>query len=94
MKSSLASDSGGHGGGDSVMLDQLFLPESEKDNWSRPADQRSGAYSILTGVAANTSFLTGNPTEINDLVKNIGYPEYTKMPSRTGSLPMPAKRPD
>jgi predicted dehydrogenase len=82
---------GGHGGGDKVMLDELFLPEKKKDKYFRPADQRSGAYSILTGIAANQSFISGKPTEIADLVQNIGYPDYTEMPSREGSLPMPEK---
>ena len=82
---------GGHGGGDKVLLDDLFLREKKKDKYLRAADHRSGAYSILTGVAANVCFQTGQPVMITDLVKNIGYPDYPEMPSRTASLPMPEK---
>ena len=56
----------------------------------RAADERSGAYSILTGVAANQSIATGQPVKIADLVKNIGVPTYPKMTSG-GPLPMPQK---
>jgi hypothetical protein len=83
---------GGHGGGDKVLKDDLFLPEKKQDKYLRAADQRSGAYSILTGVAANISIESGELVKISDLVSGIGYPEYTQMPSRTGSLPMPEKR--
>ena len=83
---------GGHGGGDKVLKDDLFLPEKKKDKYLRAADQRSGAYSILTGVAANISIQSGELIKIPDLVSGIGYPEYPQMPSPTGSLPMPKKR--
>jgi predicted dehydrogenase len=82
---------GGHGGGDKVLLADLFSPEKTPDQYLRAADQRSGAYSILTGVAANHSFLSGKPTLIADLVQNIGYPDYPKMPSRYDPIPMPSK---
>jgi predicted dehydrogenase len=82
---------GGHGGGDRVLLADLFSPEKNADKYLRAADHRSGAYSILTGVAANHSFLTGQPTEIADLVQNIDYPNYPEMPSRFDPVPMPEK---
>ncbi|UCE08691.1 MAG: Gfo/Idh/MocA family oxidoreductase [bacterium] len=82
---------GGHGGGDKVLLDDLFLPEKKADKYFRAADHRSGANSILTGVAANVCFQTGQPVKIADLVQNIDYPDYPGMPSRTESLPMPEK---
>jgi hypothetical protein len=85
------SGKGSHGGGDRVLLDDVFLPGNKKDKYQRAADQRSGAYSILTGVAANTCFKVNDEVHIADLVKNIGYPDYPKMPSRTGPLPMPKK---
>ncbi len=86
------SGQGGHGGGDRVLLDELFLPEKKADKYLRAADQRSGAYSILTGVAANICFNTHQEVKIDDLVKGIGYPEYPTMPSKTEKLPMPEKR--
>jgi len=82
---------GGHGGGDKVLLDDLFLPEKRTDKYLRAADQRSGAYSILTGVAANQSIASGLQSKIPDLVKNIGYPDYPKMPTSNYPLSMPAK---
>jgi predicted dehydrogenase len=85
------SGKGGHGGGDKVLLDDLFLPKKNNDKYLRAADQRSGAYSILTGVAANISIANGQFINISDLVQNIGYPEYPGMPSRTEALPMPEK---
>jgi predicted dehydrogenase len=85
------SGKGGHGGGDKVLLDDLFLPKKRDDKYLRAADQRSGAYSILTGVAANRSIAEGRLITISDLVQNIGYPDYPGMPSRTASLPMPEK---
>ena len=41
------------------MLDDLFDPRAEPDKYLRAADQRGGAYSILTGIAANQSMATG-----------------------------------
>jgi len=82
---------GGHGGGDQVLLDDLFLPEKPEDKYQRAADQRGGAYSCLTGIAANLSFQSGQEIKIAELVKDIGYPDYPEMPSRTAPIPMPAK---
>ncbi|MHB9134376.1 MAG: Gfo/Idh/MocA family protein [Armatimonadota bacterium] len=71
---------GGHGGGDQVLLDDLFAENPQPDKYLRAADQRSGAYSILTGIAANHSIATGLPVNVADLVQGIGQPEYTEMP--------------
>jgi len=60
---------GGHGGGDLIMLADIFAPGSRrKDPLDRAADHRDGAMSILTGVAANRSFITGLPVRVADLV--------------------------
>ena len=82
---------GGHGGGDKVLLADLFASEKTEDKYLRAADHRSGAYSILTGVAANHSIATGKTTQIADLVRNIDYPDYPKMPTKYDSLEMPSK---
>ncbi len=87
------SGRGGHAGGDRVMLDQLFLPDPPQDHYQRPADQRSGAYSILTGIAANHAMLSGDEVKIDDLVQNIGMPDYTPMPTHDEPIPMPPRRP-
>ena len=58
---------GGHGGGDTVMLTEVF-GTAEPDKYKRAADERSGLYSILIGAAANKCFVTGNAVKIADLV--------------------------
>ena len=77
---------GGHGGGDPVLQDDIFAPVKPEDPYKRAADQRSGAYSILIGAAANISFKTGNTVVIDDLVKGIGTPEYPPMPTHAEPL--------
>lgn len=57
---------GGHGGGDAVMLNDLF-GEPENDPLKRASDYRDGALSILTGIAANRSVRTELPVKIADL---------------------------
>ena len=59
---------GGHGGGDPVLLDDVFLAEPPPDPLGRKADQRDGAYSILVGVAACHSIDSGRPVRIADLL--------------------------
>ncbi len=59
---------GGHGGGDSVLLNDLFgVPEP--DRFNRAASHVDGAMSILTGIAANKSIATGMPVQVESLVK-------------------------
>lgn len=60
---------GGHGGGDPVMLDDLFLPGKNEDRFHRAADHIAGIQSILTGIAANHSIASGLPVKIDSLVK-------------------------
>lgn len=69
---------GGHGGGDPVLLEDLFGANPPSDPYLRAADQRSGAYSILTGIAGNRSLATGQVVQVADLVQNIGLPVYPK----------------
>jgi len=59
---------GGHGGGDSVLLNDIF-GEPVEDPLKRAASHVDGAMSILTGIAANKSIATGMPVNIDDLVK-------------------------
>ncbi len=83
---------GSHGGGDKVMLDDLFLPQPPADKYLRAADERAGANSILIGAAANECFKTGQPVAVQQMVTGLGRPDYAPMPSRSAPLPMPAKR--
>jgi predicted dehydrogenase len=82
---------GAHGGGDDMLLRDLFASTREPDNYMRAADHRSGAYSALIGIAANQCFATGQTVKIADLVKGLGYPDYPAMPSQTGRVAMPPK---
>lgn len=83
---------GNHGGGDAVLLNDLFSPNPPQDALKRAADHRSGAASILIGVAANKSFVQKGPVNISDLVSGLEWPDYTSMPSHTSSVPMPPKK--
>lgn len=66
---------GGHGGADPVMLKYLFdAGHQPADPLKRAADQRSGAWSILTGIAANQSIATGQAVRIAELVSGIEVP--------------------
>jgi len=59
---------GGHGGGDPVLLNDIFgvpLP----DPFNRVASHIDGAMSILTGIAANKSIASGREIKIDDLLK-------------------------
>lgn len=58
---------GGHGGGDPVMLNDIFgVPE--EDPYNRAASHIDGTMSILTGVAGNKSIASGMPVNIKDLI--------------------------
>lgn len=60
---------GGHGGGDPVLLEDLFGANPVEDPLKRAASYVDGAMSILTGVAANKSIASGLPVKIKDLVQ-------------------------
>lgn len=59
---------GGHGGGDVLLLEDIFGKSRKTDPLGRAAGHRDGALSILTGIAANHSFSTGLPVRVADLV--------------------------
>jgi predicted dehydrogenase len=71
---------GGHGGGDIVLMDDLLSETPAEDKYKRAADQRAGAWSIITGIAANKSIDTGAPVNINDLLPELEEPDYPDMP--------------
>ena len=60
---------GGHGGGDPVMLNDLFNPDAPEDEFHRAADTIDGIKSILLGIAANKSIASGLPVQIDSLVR-------------------------
>ncbi|WP_407270872.1 Gfo/Idh/MocA family protein [Radiobacillus sp. PE A8.2] len=58
---------GGHGGGDTVLLQDLF-GEPTEDEFNRAASHVDGAMSILTGIAGNISLRTKQVVKIADLL--------------------------
>jgi hypothetical protein len=80
---------GDHGGGDAVMLAELFDPAAPADPLLRHADYRAGAAAMLVGASANVSFRTGQTVLIADLVKGLDRPDLPKMPGHDGRVPMP-----
>jgi predicted dehydrogenase len=82
---------GGHGGGDKVMLDDIFLAQPPADKYLRAADERAGAAACLVGIAANRCFETDQVVKIADLVPGLPPPVYAPMPGHGDPLPMPAR---
>ena len=66
---------GGHGGGDEKLAEDLFAPSIAMDCWGRRADHRAGAWSILTGIAANRSIETGRAVDVETLVRGLELPD-------------------
>ncbi|HAI10389.1 MAG TPA: dehydrogenase [Phycisphaerales bacterium] len=62
------SNEGGHGGGDAKLLRDVFEPGTP-DPLKRAASHLDGSMSILTGIAANICFETGQAVDIPSLVK-------------------------
>jgi predicted dehydrogenase len=58
---------GGHGGGDPVLLNDLFGTPVQ-DRFNRAASHIDGAMSVLTGFAGNRSIRTGLPVQVSELV--------------------------
>ncbi|HIY58756.1 MAG TPA: Gfo/Idh/MocA family oxidoreductase [Candidatus Tetragenococcus pullicola] len=58
---------GGHGGGDPVLLNDLFGVPVE-DEFQRAASHVDGVMSIMTGIAANHSIASGQTVTISDLI--------------------------
>jgi hypothetical protein len=63
----ISEGAGGHGGGDPVLLNDLFGTPVE-DKYNRAASHIDGALSILTGIAANKSMSTGEVVRVDDLL--------------------------
>jgi predicted dehydrogenase len=65
---SVEESKGGHGGGDPVLLNDLF-GKPAPDRFERAASHVDGAMSILTGIAGNRSIKTGLPVKVSELVQ-------------------------
>lgn len=57
----------GHGGGDKLLQDKVFVTSNIQDPYRRSAGLRDGAMSVLIGVAARRSIETGKPIKIESL---------------------------
>jgi predicted dehydrogenase len=66
----------GHGGGDKLLLDQIFL-KNIPDPLRQSAGIRDGALSVLIGIAATKSSETGQPVKIKDLTSIIPQEKKT-----------------
>jgi hypothetical protein len=62
----ILSDAGGHGGGDVLLLNDVFVGPGD-DLLARPADWTDGIRSIAVGIAGNRSLETGMPVQVADL---------------------------
>lgn len=76
---------GSHGGGDIVMLTDIF-DKSQEDKYLRAADYVQGAYSILVGVAANKSMATGKKIMIDDIITGLTDPVFPVMADGTEKI--------
>jgi len=59
---------GSHGGGDPILLEQLFSPNPPADPFHRAASHLDGAASMLVGISANESIRTGQPIDCDKLL--------------------------
>ncbi len=83
------SGEGGHGGADPVMLEYILDPANQpEDKYLRAADQRAGAWSILTGIAANHSMRENRAVRIDELAPGLELPDYPQMPDGKTALNM------
>jgi len=78
---------GGHGGGDSLLLEDVLSEIPREDKYMRAADHRAGAWSIITGIAANKSFEQEQFVEIKDLLPQLAEPDYPAMPKPFEPIP-------
>jgi predicted dehydrogenase len=60
---------GGHGGGDELLLEDLFAADPPADPLGRAADHAAGAWSVLVGIAANRAIETGATVSLAELVR-------------------------
>lgn len=65
--------SGDHGGADPVMLGYLFNAHNvEPDQYKRGSSHIDGAWSILTGIAANASIASGQVIDVDQMLGENG----------------------
>ena len=67
----LPRSGGSHGGGDDLLLADIFGPEAP-DPLNRKADYSDGVWAASIGIAANLSMERGGPVEIAELGLGLG----------------------
>ncbi len=60
--------SGGHGGGDPLLQEQILSPSAPNDQWQRGAGWEQGIASAMLGICANKSIATGDRITLTDLI--------------------------
>ena len=64
---------GAHGGADPVMLGYIFDPAGmAPDRYNRASTHKEGAWSILTGIAANRAIATGMKVTVDEMLAEAG----------------------
>ncbi|WP_277051155.1 Gfo/Idh/MocA family protein [Ruania albidiflava] len=58
---------GGHGGGDAILLKDVFDPDGAADPLGRAAGVLDGVRAVAVGIAGNTSLTSGQPVTITEL---------------------------
>lgn len=80
----ILSTAGGHGGGDALLLRDVFDGPGE-DPLGRPADWTDGVRSIAVGIAGNRSLETGLPVRIADLGVPLLAPAFFRVVPVSGA---------
>ena len=83
------SGEGGHGGGDPILLEDVFSPNAPADKYLRAADHRAGIWSAITGIAANRSIEIGRAVSIDSLITGLEESDYPPMPVSSELLSIP-----
>jgi predicted dehydrogenase len=71
---------------DNTLNNAVSALNNNKDKYLRAADYRSGAYSILCGIAANISIKEKRPVNIDSLISGLDMPDYPDMPDASTKL--------
>jgi hypothetical protein len=79
----VAGEGGGHGGGDALLLADVFRGATA-DQLGKQAGYQDGLASVAVGLAANISMVTGQPVDIGTL----GLPGLGSLPA--GGMEKPA----
>lgn len=66
----IAEGAGGHGGGDRLLLADVFTGPGE-DPLERPSDWKDGLRSVAVGMMGNESLRTGGPVTLDDLMFGV-----------------------